>query len=105
MYIVKIRFPEAIDIQIQESTATVNAIGEPIQNWIDIRTIKGEIQPLKIKSSRDLQGITETSTDRLFTSDIVKSNQRLITADAIYNVQTVQDWRTHKEAILELITL
>lgn len=104
---IRLRLSEAETLIVQESIDIQNEIGEVTNtDWVDVRTIKGERQPLKIKSSRDLQGITETSTDRLFTKDIIKSNQRLITTDGItYRIQSVQDWRTHFEAILEKINV
>lgn len=99
-----IRLRETINVDINEAISIQNEIGETQNIYQYTKTIKMEIQPLKVKSNRDLQGITETSTHRGFSTDTIKSNQRLITADnIIYNIQTVQDYKSHKEAILELI--
>lgn len=99
----KIRFTEPIDIIVQDPVTSTNEIGEAINDYQDVFTMEGEIQPLSSNSSRGIMGVTETSTHRLFAypNAEIKALQRLVTADATYTIQYVQSWKTHKEAILE----
>lgn len=104
MFIVrKLRFTETIDIQVQEATQTQNEIGEIINEWVNVRMIKAEIQPLTVSVKRGIAGIAETSTHLLFTTDAIKSNQKLITPDGVFFiVQYVEKWTTYRKAVLEL---
>ena len=98
----KIKFPEAIDLQVYEAIEEQNEIGEITNTWELIGNIKAEIQPLTTNAKRGIMGITETSTHKLFSSDNLKANQKLLTPDGVFFlVQYVQDWKSHKEAVLE----
>lgn len=82
---------------------TQNEMGEVISDWADSNVINGEIWPLQGNQKRNEMGVTEKSTHKLFTEDTVKSNTRLITDSGMYLVGYIQDWNSHREAILELI--
>lgn len=100
----KIRFTESIDITVQEPISTENEIGELVNEYQDLFSMTGEIQPLSSNASRGLMGVTDTSTHKLFAypNANIKSLQRIVTVDGDYIIQYVQNWGTHKEAILEL---
>jgi len=98
-----VTFPEAKEITVQEMATTQNDMGEIIADWADSGFISGEIWPLKSNYKRNEMGVTELSTHKLFTSDAIKSNVRLITDSGIYLTGYIQDWGSHREVILELI--
>ena len=98
-----VTFPEAKPITVQIMTSTQNELGEIIGDWADSSVINGEIWPLQGNQKRNEMGVTEKSTHKLFTEDAVKSNTRLIAVTGMYLVGYVQDWNSHREAILELI--
>jgi len=98
-----IKFTEAETLTVQTMTTTQNELGEIISDWADDGTIKGEIWPLRGNAKNYEMGVTDLSTHKLFTQGTVKSNSRVIAANGIYRVGYVQDWKSHREAVLELI--
>jgi len=104
--IFKVTFPEAKEITVQEMTTIKNDMGEVIvEDWLDNgMPITGEIWPLKSNYEHNEMGVTANSTHKLFTTDAIKSNVRLIGINSnIYLTGYIQDWGSHKEVILELI--
>ena len=100
----KIKFPDAKTIIVYNPVQTTNEIGETVNTYQNIGTIKAEIYPLTVNSTRGVMGITETSTHKLFTTDSIIANQKLQTPDgAFFIVQYVQDWDSHKEAVLQKV--
>jgi hypothetical protein len=88
----------------QTHTVTQNEIGEDVQTWVDGDTIKALVLPLAGKFSRDLPGVTDTSTHMCFTLSNLTSNERLVQNSTTYLIQHVEDWISHKQAVLELVT-
>jgi len=89
-------------VQTMQTTQT-EEIGEIIPDWVDDHIISGEIWPLQGNSKRNEMGVTEKSTHKLFTTDEITSNARIITTAGMYLAGYIQDWSSHKEVILELI--
>ena len=84
-------------------------MGEIADDWADSGdlTVNGEIWALKgtsrYGSSHSEVGITEKSTHKLFTVDVVESNVRIFANGKTYLTGYQQSWGTHNEIILEQI--
>lgn len=84
--------------------ASQNEMGELVEVWETTGLVNAEIWPLRGNQSRGKMGVTDKSTHELFTADAVKSNTRVI--QGLYNgylVGHVEDWDTHRTAILEKV--
>ncbi|EIW20715.1 MULTISPECIES: hypothetical protein [Pelosinus] len=99
-----IRFREAKPGTVQTMNASQNEMGELVEVWETTGLVNAEIWPLRGNQSRGKMGVTDKSTHELFTADAVKSNTRVI--QGLYNgylVGHVEDWDTHRTAILEKV--
>ncbi len=100
----EIDFPEAKPATVQEMISIQNEMGEIIsESWEPIGEINAEIWPLRGNQSRGKMGVTDKSTHELFTSDTVKNNTRIVRGVETYLVGHVDDWDTHRTAILEKV--
>jgi hypothetical protein len=100
----EIDFPEAKPGTVQTMNASQNDMGELVEVWETTGLVNAEIWPLRGNQSRGKMGVTDKSTHELFTADAVKSNTRVI--QGLYNgylVGHVEDWDTHRTAILEKV--
>ena len=102
-----IDFPEAKPVIVKEMVTVQNEMGEIIsESWEPIGEINAEIWPLRGNQSRGKMGVTDKSTHELFTADIVVSNTRIVRGvDETYLVGHIEDWDTHRTAILERVTV
>lgn len=81
-----------------------NELGEMVESWKTTGLINAEIWPLRGNQSRGEMGVTEKSTHKAFAVDAVESNTRVI--QGLYNgylVGHIEDWDTHRTAILEKV--
>jgi len=98
-----VTFPEAKPVNEMAMVTSQNEIGEILADWNIARTFNAEIWPLNGSNPRNEMGVTEKSTHKLFTSDIVKSNTRIVRGLETYLVGYVADWDSHRTAILEKV--
>lgn len=96
------RFPNSRTLTIQKPTPAENEIGEIVNGYADIGTVRGEIWPLTANATRGIMGITDTSTHKAFleTPGLVAINDQLVDGAQTYLVQYKQEWGTHTEAVL-----
>ena len=101
------RLPEAKLCAVLRLVTTQDESGGDIEDWQPSgTTFKAEIWPLQGNQSRGEMGVTEKSTHKAFSADpgAFESNTRLVdTNDNIYLVGYVQDWISHREAVLEYV--
>lgn len=87
---------------LQEKMIELNSYDEPIGiGFEDISQIVVDIQPLSGSRVRELPGVTEKSTHRLFTMAELKVGNYILQGNKRYLIEYVQDWLDHREAILE----
>ena len=80
----------------------VNSYGEPVRvGTTCIDAILADIQPLSGSRVREMPGVTEKSTHRLFTASKIEAGNYIQQDEIKYLVEYVQNWATHYEAILE----
>lgn len=95
------RFREAREVIAKRLVTTKDELNADIEDWQTVGTIQAEIWPLQGNQSRGEMGVTEESTHKLFTLGTVESNTRVVDGGAVYLVGYVQDWTSHREAILQ----
>lgn len=84
-------------------TTTQNELGEEIPDWVESGSINTEIWPLNGKVTTGMVGVTEKSTHEAYSNDLLVKNTRLSNGSDIYLVGYIQDWGSHRQAILELV--
>ena len=94
-------FREAKTYNVRRLTTTTDELGGEIEAWEDSGTIDAEIWPLRGNQSRGEMGVTEKSTHKAFSLGTFESNTRLVDEVNTYLVGYVQDWVSHREAVLE----
>lgn len=97
----KIRFPEAKPVTVKRLVVIHDELGGEIEDWQGTSVMQAEIWPLRGDFKRGEMGVTERSTHRAFSSEAFESNTRLVDDSCTYLVGYVQDWGSHREAILE----
>lgn len=89
---------------IQAQQTELNSYNEPVSTgFVDVGSVVADIQPLSGSRVREMPGVTEKSTHRLFTLSKLTAGNYISQGDERYLVEYVQDWQTHREAILEAV--
>lgn len=96
-------FREAKTCVIKRLVTTTDELGGEIEDWQAVGTIEAEIWPLQGNQSRGEMGVTEKSTHKAFSLGTFESNTRITDGANTYLVGYVQDWGSHKEAVLERV--
>ena len=100
----KLRFPGAITYTVKKLVITQDELAGEIEDWQDVGTIQAEIWPLQGNQTRGEMGVTEKSTHKAFSLGSFESNTRLVDSDGnTYLVGYIQDWVSHREAVLQYV--
>ena len=99
------RVPNSRELTVTKPTETTNEIGEVVNTYAGTATIRGEVWPLTANATRGVMGIVDTSTHKAFleTSGVVIVGDHLVDGAETYEVQWVQHWGTHTEAVLRAV--
>lgn len=90
-------------LKVQEPVETKNSVGEPIKEWTDVKTIWGEIEPIRGEERYSLMQAKAAADTiiraRAMATDGVTTKMRFVHVDrncgeTIYDIDANLNWRT-----------